>query len=290
MAERGESADEITGFVKAARALCVPVESLERPLLDVCGTGGDGHNTFNISTTVGLLLATMGVSVAKHGNRAVSSKSGSADVLEALGIPLSQTPEEVKEGMAKHGFSFLFAPAFHPAFKVVGPIRKAIGKRTIFNFVGPLCNPAEPDFQLVGVSQKEAMEPMANTLKALGCKGALVVHGADGMDELTLHGPSLVARLHEGSVRVFPVQAEHSGLKAAPIGELKGGDAKENAQIIQQIFEGKEEGAKRDVVLLNAGAALWCMGRVGDVREGVAQALNAIESGAAKAKLEALRA
>ncbi len=285
MARRGETVDELTGFVEAMRELAIPVPLTEEEraqLIDTCGTGGDDRGTFNISTGAALVAAAAGARVAKHGNRAVTSKCGSADVLEALGIAVALPPKLAVESLRTAGFMFLYAPALHPAMKRVLPVRRALGIRTIFNLAGPLTNPANAPAQIMGVFAPDRVSLVAETMIRLGVRHAFVVHGSDGLDELTLTGPSLVAEVRgaEGIMRSSQIVPEDAGLPRAPLSELAGAEtAAGNAATLQRIFAG-EPGARRDVVLLNAAAALVTGRIAADLREGVARAAEAIDSGA----------
>jgi anthranilate phosphoribosyltransferase len=289
IATRGPTVDEISGFVQAVRAMGrpVPLSEPERDqLVDTCGTGSDGKGTFNISTAAALVAAAAGVKVAKHGNRGVTSRCGSADVLEALGIPAELSPEKAVECLRETGFMFLYAPALHPAMKRAQPVRRALGFRTIFNFVGPLANPAGAKAQVVGVFA--GVDLVAASLARLGVRHAFVVHGRDGLDELTLNGVSDVAEVREDTVRTFTLEAADAGLQQAPLSALAGRDARGNASLIEKILQG-EPGPSRDVVLLNAAAALVVAGRAVDFAGGVRYAANAIDSGAGLRLLAQLR-
>jgi anthranilate phosphoribosyltransferase len=289
IAARGATVDELAGFVEALRAMGqpVPLTDAERnELVDTCGTGGDGHGTFNISTAAALVAAAAGVKVAKHGNRGITSKCGSADVLEALGIPVELSPERAVECLRQTGFMFLYAPALHPAMKRVKPLRRALGFRTIFNLAGPLANPAGAKAQVVGVFA--GVDLVAGSLARLGVRHAFVVHGRDGLDELTLNGESEVAEVREHTVRNFTLEPEDAGLQPAPLHTLEGCDASGNASLIEKILHG-EPGARRDVVLLNAAAALVIAGRAVDFAGGVRVAADAIDSGAGLELLAQLR-
>jgi anthranilate phosphoribosyltransferase len=289
IAARGATVDELAGFVQALRAMGqpVPLSDAEREeLVDTCGTGGDGQGTFNISTAAALVAAAAGVKVAKHGNRGLTSQCGSADVLEALGIPIQLEPELAVECFRQTGFMFLYAPALHPAMKRVQPVRKALGFRTIFNLAGPLANPAGARAQVVGVFA--GMELVANSLARLGVRHAFVVHGRDGLDELTLNGVSDVAEVREHTVRNFTLAASDAGLNPAPLQALAGGDAQQNARLIEAILRG-EPGPTRDVVLLNAAAALVIAGLAADFSGGVRYAADTIDSGAGLRLLALLR-
>ncbi len=290
--ERGETAAELAGFSAAMRgaAVHVPLTDAERNgLVDTCGTGGDGSGTFNISTAVALVAAGAGARVAKHGNRAVTSRSGSADVLAALGIETEHTPESAAAAIRAHGFAFLLAPRMHPAMKVVGPVRRSLPFRTVFNLLGPMTNPAGARRQVIGVYSAEAVPLVAEALAASGhMEHALVVHGAGGLDELSLSGESVVAEVRLDAVRKYVVVPEDAGLLQSN-DALAGGDASENAEILRGIFAGKR-GPGRDIVLLNAAAVLLVSGLSRDLREGAALAGAAIDAGRVTALLEKLAA
>lgn len=283
---RGESVDEIAGAAQALRAKAVPVRAPEGAI-DTCGTGGDTKGTYNISTAASFVVASAGVPVAKHGNRSISSRSGSADVLQALGVNLEATPETISACMFGCGIGFMFAPAHHAAMRHVGQVRAALGTRTIFNLLGPLANPASTKYQLVGVYAKEWVEPMAQVLLLLGTERAWVVHGEDGLDELTTTGISDVAVLDAGRVSTFRISPRNAGLPEAKMEDLIGGDAAENAAHIRALLGGLK-GPFRDIVLLNAAAALLVAGRAQSLREGVVLASEAIDSGKALATLDRL--
>lgn len=297
---KGETVAEITGAAKVMRARATPIHvgrvlDLDRDdinidresILDTCGTGGSGTKSFNISTTVAFVVAACGVKVAKHGNRSVSSACGSADVLECLGVNLSVTPETVERCIDELGVGFLFAPALHGAMKhAIGP-RREIGIRTIFNILGPLTNPAGADRQVLGVYREELVETLARVLVQLGCRRGFVVHGRDGMDEVTLTGPTRVGEIRDGEVRLSTVEPEDFGLTRCVLANLQGGDAGQNAVIVRSVLAG-EHGPKRDVVLLNAAFALVAAGAAEDVPAGLAAAAEAIDSGRAQVKLEGL--
>lgn len=285
---RGETVPELIGFAEAMRARVVRVKAKRRPLLDTCGTGGDGSGTFNISTTVAFVAAGAGAAVAKHGNRAVSSRSGSADVLEALGVRTDITPRLAAECVDIAGVGFLFAPAHHPAVAKVGPIRRQLGTRTVFNLLGPLSNPAGAKRQLLGVYSTALVAPLAEALKALGAEDAMVVSSKDGLDELSLSGPTVVARLRGGKVTVSEVTPESVGLKRRPLKALAGGDSDKNAWITRAVLFG-ESGPAREVCLLNAAAALMVAGLARDWKEGLSMAEDSIDSGRAAASLAILR-
>jgi anthranilate phosphoribosyltransferase len=297
LATRGEQAPELAGFVDAmrARSISVPLTNEERAeLVDTCGTGGGGPLTFNISTGAALVAAAAGAKVAKHGNRAVTSQAGSADVLESLGVPIALGPEMAAECLRETNFMFLFAPHYHPAMKAVGPLRKALGFRTIFNLCGPLTNPAGARAQVIGVLAPSRVLLVGRTLAALGAKRAFVVHGTDGIDELTTTGESVVARI-EGApdgakpeLKAARVTPEMAGVPRAKLEDFTGGDIQTNASLLYDVLTGIP-GARRDIVLLNAAAALVAAGLAGDLREGVAQGAEAIDSGEAAATLAKLR-
>ncbi len=297
LATRGEQAPELAGFVETmrARGTLVPLTAEEREeLVDVVGTGGGGPATFNISTGAALVAAAAGARVAKHGNRAITSRCGSADVLEALGVPVTLGPEMAAECLRETGFMFLLAPLYHPAMKAVGPLRRALGFRTIFNLCGPLTNPAGARSQVIGVLAPSRVLLVARTLAELGAKRAFVVHGTDGMDELTTTGESVVARVEEPegggtpTLKAARVTPEMAGLPRATLEQLSGGDAQANAAILYDVLTGIA-GPRRDIVLLNAAAGLVAAGLAGDLKEGVAQGAEAIESGQAAATLAKLR-
>ncbi|HXM00867.1 MAG TPA: anthranilate phosphoribosyltransferase, partial [Rhizomicrobium sp.] len=279
LAVRGASVDEITGAVHAMRGA---MRGIAAPAgaIDVCGTGGDGHGTLNISTATAFVVAACGVPVAKHGNRNMSSKSGAADVLEALGVRIDLEPRAAEGMLRDTNFCFLFAPAYHTAMKHVAPIRRELGFRTIFNLIGPLSNPAGARRQLLGVFGREWLEPFAQVLAALGTEKAWIVHGSDGLDELTTTGITHVAVLENGKVSRREVSPEDIGLPRATLSQLKGGDAKENAQAIRALLAGAQ-GAFRDIVLLNAAAALVVADKAGDLSAGAGLAAQAIDSGRA---------
>jgi anthranilate phosphoribosyltransferase len=301
LATRGETADELTGFAEAMRSLALPVplaEDERAELIDTCGTGGDGLGTFNISTGAALVATAAGAKVAKHGNRGVTSKCGSADVLEAMSVPVALTPEQSVECLRATGFTFLYAPALHPAMKRVQPVRRALGFRTIFNMAGPLTNPAGATAQVMGVFSATRVPLVANAMARLGVRHAFVVHGNDGLDELTLTSESQVAEVRcsessaQGSdnrVRLFQLAPEDAGLMRASLAELAGAEtAAENGAILESIFQG-EPGPRRDIVLLNAAAALVAGGLAADLSEGVARGAEAIDSGAVSKTTAALR-
>jgi anthranilate phosphoribosyltransferase len=295
MATRGETIDELTGFAEAMRALSLPVPLTDEEraaLVDTCGTGGDGRGTFNISTGAALVAAAAGAKVAKHGNRGVTSKCGSADVLESLGVPVVLTPEQSAACLRATGFTFLYAPSLHPAMKRVQPIRRALGIRTIFNLAGPLTNPACAPAQIMGVYAPEKLEVVAGAMAQLGIRCGRVVHARNGIDEIALSATdTIVVRASNGTLITRQLlHPEDAGLPHAPLGHLSGGDtAQSNAAILESILEGAEHGPKRDVVLLNAAAALEASGLASNLKDGVAQAAYAIESGSTRRTLHALR-
>jgi len=283
---RGETVDEITGAVSAMRAKMLPVEA-PADAIDVVGTGGDASGSYNISTCAAFIVAGSGVPVAKHGNRALSSKSGAADVLAALGVNIELAPDAIGRCVREAGIGFMFAPAHHPAMKNVGPTRIELGTRTIFNLLGPLSNPAGVKRQMVGVFARPWIEPLAKVLAALGSERAWVVHGSDGLDEITTSGPSFVAELSNGKVKTFEVTPEDAGLKRSNPEQLRGGEAAMNAAALRAVLEGMP-GPYRDVALMNAGAALVVAGKAKNIREGVALGAKALDGGAANARLEKL--
>ncbi len=301
---KGETVAEITGAARVMREHATPIRVQRRPqpvvtvdreeinidletIVDTCGTGGDQTHTFNISTTTAFVIAGAGVPVAKHGNRAVSSRCGSADVLEKLGVNLDVTSEVVEQCIAEVGIGFLYAPLLHSAMKHVAPVRREMGIRTIFNILGPLTNPAGAGCQVLGVYHQELTGMLAAVLGRLGSRRALVVHGADGLDEITITGPTHVAEWRDGVVIEYDIRPEELGLTCAPAQEITGGDAGENAAIVRAVLDG-EKGPRRDVVLLNAAAALLAADVVEDLAAGVARAAEVIDSGAAREKLDQL--
>jgi anthranilate phosphoribosyltransferase len=300
---KGETVEEITGAARVMRERATPIRvgrgvlDIDRDdinidqetILDVVGTGGDGTNTFNVSTTVTFVVSACGVKVAKHGNRSVSSLCGSADVLERLGVNLDVKPEIVEKCIAEIGVGFLFAPALHGAMKyAIGP-RREIGIRTIFNILGPLTNPAGADCQVMGVYQPELVEKLAGVLHRLGCRHGFVVNGSDGMDEITLTGETMVAEVTPAGVKLSTITPEQFGLTRCPMSELRGGDAAANAEIVTSILKG-EKGPRREIVLLNAGYALMAAGKCATPAEGIALAAEAIDSSRALQQMERLAA
>lgn len=286
---KGEAVSELTGLAKEMKAHAIQLPKELADVMDNCGTGGDGSQSFNISTTSAFVLAGAGVKVAKHGNRSISSKTGSADVLEALGVHLSATPKDMMQLLEDNHIAFLFAQQVHPAMKHVMPVRKALGIPTIFNLIGPLTNPAALTTQLMGVYREDKLEAIAQVLKNLGRERAVVVHGSGGLDEASLSGPSQCILLADGKLESFELTPEAVGLNRVDNEELKGGDAKENAAILTAVLEGKK-GPHRDVVLLNAGLGLLASGKAATPEEGVQLAAASIDSGAALERLNNLRA
>jgi anthranilate phosphoribosyltransferase len=283
---RGETVEEITGAATIMRAKAHPV-SAPPGAIDVVGTGGDASGTFNVSTASAIVVAACGVPVAKHGNRAFSSKSGSADVLAALGVNIEAPYEAVERAIREAGIGFMMAPRYHSAMRNVGPTRVELGTRTIFNLLGPLSNPAQVKRYLVGTFAKQWVEPMARVLANLGAERAWVVHGSDGLDELTLTGPSYVTALENGKITNFEVGPDNAGLKPAQLADLKGGEPEHNAKALKAVLGG-QLGPFRDFVLFNAGAALMVAGPAKSLREGVAMAAQAIDRGKALTVLERL--
>jgi len=283
---RGETIDEITGAVSAMRAKMLRV-SAPTDAIDVVGTGGDGSGSVNVSTCAAFIVAGAGVPVAKHGNRALSSRSGAADVLSALGVRIDISPQQVSRCVTEAGIGFMFAPAHHPAMKNVNPTRVELATRTIFNLLGPLSNPAGVTRQLVGVFSRQWVLPLAQVLKNLGSESVWVVHGSDGLDEITLTGPTFVAALEKGAIRSFEVSPEDAGLKRVAGEALMGGDAAANALALRNVLEGLP-GPYRDVALFNAAAALVVAGRAKDLKEGMALGTRSIDGGAAAERLKRL--
>ncbi|MGN1081772.1 MAG: anthranilate phosphoribosyltransferase [Acutalibacteraceae bacterium] len=280
---KAETIDEISGCAAAMRDHAVKVEN-DMELLEIVGTGGDGAHSFNISTASALVAAAGGVKVAKHGNRAASSKCGTADCLEALGVNLDQPPEKCRELLKTAGMCFLFAQKYHTSMKYVGSIRKELGIRTVFNILGPLTNPASPSMQLLGVYDGSLVEPLARVLSSLGVKRGMVVYGRDRLDEISLSSDTLVCEFRDGEYRSYEICPEDFGFSRCEKSDLTGGDPSENAEIIRSIFKG-EQGHKRNAVLLNAGAALYIAGKAESTADGVNLAADIIDSGAAEEKL-----
>ncbi len=286
LSERGETADEIAGAARALRARLLPIHAPEGAI-DVCGTGGDGHHTLNVSTAVSLVVAACGVPVAKHGNRAASSKSGAADVLTALGVKVGIDPAGVARCIREAGVGFMFAPAHHASMRHVGPVRVEMGTRTIFNLLGPLSNPAGAKRQMIGVFAESWLEPLAQVLKSLGSEHVWLVHGSDGLDEITTTGPTRAIELRDGAIRAFTIEPESLGFAKAKIEDLKGGEAMHNAAALRAVLYG-EKTAYRDIAILNAAAGLVVAGKAADLKDGVALAAGAIDSGAATRTLDKL--
>ena len=283
---RGETLAELTGAARFLRANMLPVEAPENAV-DIVGTGGDGHNTYNVSTCAAFVAAGAGVPIAKHGNRSVSSLSGASDVLAALGVKLDVPPPVISKAIREAGVGFIWAPMHHPAMKAWAPVRAELGVRTIFNLLGPISNPAGVKRQVVGVFTSQWVEPIAQVLKNLGSHHAWVVHGNDGLDELSTTGPTKVAELTDGAITVFEVTPEDAGLKRTTLADLRGGDAKANAQALRGVLAGKP-GPYRDIVLMNAAAALIVGGKAASLADGVVRAAKAIDSGAAARALDEL--
>jgi len=286
-ADRKPTVDELVGAVTSMRQHMLSIGA-PADAIDLCGTGGDGLGTLNISTAVSFVVAACGVPVAKHGNRSASSRSGAADVLEALGVNIKLDPRTAQSVLAETGLVFLFAQTHHPAMKHVGAARKQIGRRTIFNLLGPLANPARVTQQLVGVFSSDWLVPYAEALKALGSRRAWIVHGKDGLDEVSISGPTEIAVLDKGGVTTREIAPEDAGLRRWPLAEIAGGNAAHNADALRHLLEGGGASAYRGIVLLNAACALMVAGRAKDIKDGMALAAQALDSGAAKAKLQAL--
>src|SRR5579862_3226679 len=295
---KGETVEEIVGFAEAIRAAATPLQMHESStvdvsgterdaLVDTCGTGGDASGTFNISTAAALVIAGAGVRVAKHGNRSVTSNCGSADVMEALGVNITLSPSALAGCLEKIGIAFLYAPAMHSAMKYVQPARRELRLRTVFNLLGPLTNPARASAQVVGVYSADLVEKLAEAFGMLGLRRAMVVHGMDGLDEITISAPTRIAELRDGSVRSYEVTPEEFGMNRGSLGDISGGDAHQNARIIRGILAGVRS-PRRDVVLLNAAAALVVAGKADHLAEAVPLAAKSIDLGAAAAKLAAL--
>lgn len=284
---KAETIDEISGCAAAMRELATPVEHPGVDTLEIVGTGGDRSNTFNISTTAALICAGAGAKVTKHGNRAASSKCGTADCLEALGVNLDQDPDKVRAELDSCGMAFLFAQRYHSAMRYVGPIRKELGIRTVFNILGPLTNPAKPAFFLLGVYDEYLVEPIAKVLSNLGVRRALVVYGQDRMDEISLSAPTSACELRDGYYRTLTIAPEDFGLSRCIKQDLLGGTPEENAATVRSILSGEDRGPKRDAAVLNAGAALYVSGIADSIGEGVAKAGEAVDDGSALRTLDA---
>jgi anthranilate phosphoribosyltransferase len=288
LAMKGERPDEIVGFARTMRARATKLSREYSPVFDTCGTGGDRAHTFNVSTVAALVLAACGVRVAKHGNRSVSSRCGSADLFEALGVNVTAEPAIVERCLEEAGIAFFFAPTFHPSMRHAGPTRRELGLRTAFNLLGPLTNPAGARRQLVGVPRPELTELVARSLALLGTERAWVVHGADGLDEISTGGYTKISECRDGEVNTFYLHPTDVGLTKSPPDALRGGSAEDNAAIARRVLAG-EPGAQRDVVLLNAAAALLIAGRVSRIQDGLTTAAEVIDNGKAAAVLEDLR-
>ncbi len=281
---RGESPEEIAGAAQALRGAARAFPRPDYAFADTCGTGGDGTGTFNVSTAVALVSAELGIPVAKHGNRSVSSRCGSADVLEAAGVRLDAAPDTARRSLDEVGVCFLFAPAYHAGVRHATPVRKALGTRTIFNLLGPLANPSRPPLQLMGVYDPALCAPLATTLGLLGVDAALVVHGG-GLDEIALHGPTTAALWRDGRVTELEITPEEAGLRRHPVAALAGGDPAENLGLLVAVLEGRGAAAHRDAVALNAGALHWIAGRSATLADGVAAAREAVAGGGAARRL-----
>lgn len=283
---KAETIDEISGCAQAMRSLATPVPHPGMEVMEIVGTGGDNAHSFNISTTSAMVLAGAGVKVAKHGNRAASSLSGTADCLEALGVNINVDPDKALKMLDEAGFCFLFAQKYHSAMKYVGPIRKELGFRTVFNILGPLTNPAKPEMFLLGVYDEYLVEPLVKVLDSIGVKRGMVVYGQEKLDEISSCGPTTICELRNGYYRTSVIKPEDFGLVSGTKDELKGGTPQENAQITRDILSGKIQGTKRNAVLLNAGAGLFVAGKADSIAEGVKLAGEIIDSGRAAAALE----
>ena len=283
---RAETIDEISGCAQAMRELATPVPHPGMKVLEIVGTGGDGAHSFNISTTSAFIIAASGIKVAKHGNRAASSLSGTADCQEALGANIVQDPDKALQMLQDVGMCFLFAQKYHAAMKYVGPIRKELGFRTVFNILGPLTNPANPEYFLLGVYDEYLVEPVAKVLDKLGVQNALVVYGQDKLDEISASAPTVICELRNGYYRTTEIKPEDFGLKRGRKEDIVGGTPEENAQLTRDILSGKEQGTKRNIVLLNAGAAIYVGGGAASIADGVAKAAELIDNGAAYSKME----
>ncbi|MDQ0111526.1 anthranilate phosphoribosyltransferase [Paenibacillus harenae] len=285
---KGETRDEITGFAEVMRSLSSHVRTEQEGLLDTCGTGGSGIHKFNISTASSIIAAASGIRVAKHGNRAMSGKTGSADVLEALGVQITLSPEQAAACLEQIGICFMFAQLYHPSLRHAAAPRRELGIRTIFNMLGPLTNPAGADRQLLGLYDRSRTSTVAEVMRDLGLKRALVVSSHDGLDEISISAPTQISELKDGVVRTFDLTPEDIGLKRWPIENVMGGEPAVNAALIRSIFAGEERGAYRDIVLANAGACIYVGGLAESLREGAAIAAGVIDSGKAERKLEQL--
>lgn len=286
---KGETIEEISGFAKIMRSHAIKLSLKSDYYVDTCGTGGDVSGTFNVSTVSSFVAAGAGVKIAKHGNRAVSSKCGSADLLEKLGIKIDISPEKVSECIDNIGIGFIFAPLFHQAMKYAAPTRKEIGIRTVFNILGPVSNPANTKGQLMGVYASKLTNVMASVLKNQGCETAIVVHGMDGIDEVSISGVTKISHLSNGIIKEYSVEPENFGIKRQPLSSITGGSSEENAAIAVNILEGKEKGPKRDITILNAAAAIVVGKKALDIKEGIELARKAIDSGSAIGMLQKLK-
>ena len=287
MAMKGERPAEIVGFAQTMRAHAVKLATPPADVFDTCGTGGDRSGTFNISSAAAVVVAACGIKVAKHGNRSVSSRCGSADVFEHLGVNIAASPNVVERTLSEANIAFFFAPTFHPAMKHAGPTRRELGIRTVFNLLGPLTNPAGATRQIVGVPRSELTEPIARALMLLGSARAWVVHGADGIDEISTTGHTKVSECRDGAVNTFYIHPSDFGVPKASPADLRGGDAAKNADIIRRVLDG-QAGPHRDVVAFNGGAALFVAGTVASVNDGIRAVESALDSGAARATLAAM--
>ncbi|MDP8243726.1 MAG: anthranilate phosphoribosyltransferase [Candidatus Hinthialibacter antarcticus] len=285
---KGETLDEIAGAARAMRDHALPIPTNQTGLIDTCGTGGDRSGTFNISTLTALIVAGTGAPVAKHGNRSATSKCGSIDLLECLGVNINLGPDGIARCINQCGIGVLFARMVHPAMKHAAPVRAELGFRTIFNFLGPLTNPAKPTYQLVGISDATYMELYAKCLHKMGIQRAWVAHGTNGLDELSLTGPSKIVEMNGGDISSFQITPQDAGLEPCAIEDLLGGDAEQNAVLAMAILKNEDSGAKRDAALLNAGAVLTIAGKASEIKAGVALARESLQSGAAYKKLQAL--
>lgn len=285
---KGETTEEILGFASVLRQKANTISPRLDNYLDLVGTGGDGTYSFNISTTASFVVAAAGLPVAKHGNRSISSKSGAGDVLEALGVNIAADPKVVERCVEEVGIGFMFAPHFNPCMKYVGPVRNQLGIRTVFNILGPLSNPSRAKRMVVGVYSPSLVETIAKVMAGLGVECGLVVSGADNMDEITLTGETTVGEIKDGAVSVYTITPEQFGFGRCALSDLQGGDGAANADITKNILSGKEKGARREIVLLNAGAALYAGGIAEDIADGIRLAADALDTGAAEKKLQSL--
>ena len=288
LAVKGEAASEIAGFARGMRRVALALEHRQQGLVDTAGTGGDGAGTFNISTAAAFVIAGAGVPVAKHGNRAISGRCGSADVLARLGVRIDAPLEVLKTCLESCGITFLFAPVFHQAMKVVGPLRRDLAIRTIFNLLGPLLNPAGARRQIIGVFAPHLTEVFAQVLKSLGCEHALIFSGEDGLDEISIAGPTRVTELKQGVIGTDRLRPQDLGFQSRSLDQVQGGDASENAGILRGVLAGEGSGAQRDIVLMNAAAGVYVSGRTGSLQAAVEVARKALDEGRALARLEAL--